>query len=181
MKRIIIISVICLMSIACFGQNEQSMESMSSQRIIDLPDKKHLRFNNINSPDFIRILDGLELEKDFKIPKEISINKIWKLSDSGKLAEVGLPYTDKPYMILNTSVNKIRQYIKSKANVPYDYYLRNLPVFIDGDLVTLNQYTRLNDLDTNTVRSIKFIKEVSTKKSQGYEMPWGAILIHTDE
>src|SRR5699024_5797186 len=164
MKRIIIISVICLMSIACFGQNEQSMESMSSQRIIDLPDKRHLQFNNINSPDFIRLLDGLKLKKNEKVPKGVSINKIWRLSDSAKLAKIGLTYTGKPYMILNTSVNKIRQYIKSKMNEPYDYYLRNLPVFIDGDLVRLNQYARLNNLDTNTILSIKFIKEVSTKK-----------------
>lgn len=154
---------------------------MSPQRIIDLPDKGHLWFNNINSSSFIRILDGLRLGNEEQVPKGLSINKIWKLSDSMKLAEIGLPYTDKPYMILNTSVNKIRQYIKSKTEIPYDYYLRNLPVFIDGDLVSLNQYARLNHLDTNTVHSIKFIKEVSTKKSQGYEMPWGAILIQTKE
>ncbi len=50
-------------------------------RIIDI---------NVNSNDFVRILDSVELNNDFKIPPDFKINSIWRLGDSTKLVKLGL-------------------------------------------------------------------------------------------
>lgn len=130
---------------------------------------------NINSTRFIRILDGFQLAKDYKIPLGIKINSGWELNDSVKLRELKLPYKSKPYLILNTMATSIRQFIYTKADIGHELLGMNIPIILNNRLITPDKYSMLEKLKSNQIYKIKFIKSVPSRYKKEYEMPWGAI------
>lgn len=145
----------------------------------NLPSNARIGVFNINSTHFIRILDGFQLAKGYKIPTEVKINSGWELSDSAKLRELKLPYKSNPYLILNTMATGIRQYIYTKAGMGHELFGMNIPIILNNELITPSKYPVLENLDSNQIYRIKFIKLVPAYYLKEYEMPWGAVEVLT--
>lgn len=133
---------------------------------------------NYNSDEFIRVFDGIQLSlKDtFSGMNNFSINGIKRTNDTSLLQSLGIKDFTKPYMFLSSGQNDFRDFIYSKVDIDEQLKELNLPLIINGNLIQLNDYDKLNNIDKNSITKIKFDKTVHLKP---FILPMGAILINT--
>ncbi|HET7118448.1 MAG TPA: hypothetical protein VFI29_18270 [Hanamia sp.] len=172
MKTLFIICT-CFLSLTGLGQ-QNGLNGNDNQHIY-ATNAKILTLNT-NSKDFIRILDGLELDKNFSIPKNFKINSVWRLSDTLKLKKLGIENFKEPYMLLSSFASDTRRFIYKKANIRYQFKELNLPIFLNNELITFDKYSLLNNCDTTLITSARYIKPES-KFSRNNKMPFGFIRV----
>lgn len=173
MKKLAIVVCILLNGLPCFSQSAITTDKNVLPAYY-VPGQK-IDFFNANSPYFIRILDGLQLKKNDTIPANINVSFLERLSDSVAFRKLGLPASGKPYMIFNTHVTTLRQYIYSKAGI--GQRVRNLPVILNDTLITPEQYSQLDNLDSSRILTVQFLKVVPDRYSRQFQMPLGAIKV----
>ena len=172
MKPLFIICT-CFLSITSFGQ--QNDLNQNDNEHIYATNSKILTIN-IHSKDFIRILDGFELDENFAIPKSFKINSIWRLSDTLKLKKLGIENFTKPYMLLSSFASDTRRFIYKKANIGFQFKELNLPIFLNNKLITFDKYSSLDNLDTTFITSARYFKSES-KFLKNNKMPFGFIKV----
>lgn len=167
---------ICFLPILSFAQQNGQNRL---DRNIDATISKTLTLN-IQSKEFVRIVDGIKLNQDFVIPKSFKINSIWRLSDSVKLKKLGIENFEKPYMLLSSFASDTRRFIYKIAHIRYQFQELNLPIFLNNQLITFDKYSLLNNLDTTLITTAKYIKPTS-KVIDFKNMPFGFIKVTAKE
>lgn len=127
---------------------------------------------NINSKNFIRILDGFELKANNPVSKIIKINSVRRISDTLKLKNLGIKSFNRPYMFLSSFASDTRRYIYSKAKIDYELQEINLPIILNKKLITFDKYSLLDKLDTSRILTAKYVR---LNKIGSYEMPLGVV------
>ena len=175
MKGLLIICL-CFFTKICLAQ-QPVLREKDSLIFNNLGNSKTLTIN-IHSKEFIRILDGFKLDKNFAIPKNFKINSVWRLSDTLKLKKLGIENFTKPYTLLSSFASDTRRFIYKKANISFQFRELNLPIFLNNKLITFDKYSLLDNLDTTFITSAKYIKPES-KFLRNNKMPFGFIKVIT--
>ena len=173
--KVLFIICTCFLSITSFGQ-ENGLNEIDSQHIYATNSK--ILTLNIHSKEFIKILDGFELDENFVIPKNFKINSVWRLSDTLKLKKLGIENFKKPYMLLSSFASDARRFIYKKANISFQFKELNLPIFLNNKLITFDKYSLLDNLDTTVITSARYFKPES-KSLTSSKMPFGFIKVIT--
>jgi hypothetical protein len=173
--KIVLIICICFLPTTsfeqknAFNQNDNMHIYATNSKILHL---------DIHSKEFIKILDGFKLDKNFVIPKNLKINSIWRLSDTFKLKKLGIENFEKPYILLSSFALDTRRFIYKKANIGFEYKELNLPIFLNDKLITFDKYSLLDNLDTTSIISARYFKPQS-KFLKNNKMPFGFIKVVT--
>ncbi|MDQ2720615.1 MAG: hypothetical protein M3Z26_12765 [Bacteroidota bacterium] len=170
--KVLLIIWVCFFTKICIAQQPLSSEK-DNLIFNNLGNSKTLTLN-INSKEFIRILDGFELRTKNPVPKNIKINSVRRVSDTLKLKDLKIGNFNKPYMFLSSFASDTRSYIYAKAKIDYELQNINLPIVLNKKLITFDKYTLVDNLDTSRILTAKHIKQPSRVKYKS-EMPLGMI------
>jgi hypothetical protein len=129
---------------------------------------------NINSKNFIRVLDGFELKANNPVPKIIKINSVRRTSDTLKLQHLGIKDVNNLYMFLSSFASDTRRYIYAKAKIDYELQEVNLPIILNNKIITFDKYSLLDKLDTSQILTAKYVR---VNKMGSYETPLGVIVV----
>lgn len=176
--KILLIICTCFFIKICYGQRYKFRQNDSSH-IYEATNATVLSLN-INSKGFTRILDGFRLKENKIIPKNIRINTVRRLSDTFKLKNIGIKDFKKPYMFLSSFASDTRRFVYSKADIDYKLQEINLPIILNNKLITFSKYSLIDNLDTNQISTVKYIKPDKIFLKNYFEMPLGIIQVTTD-
>ncbi len=164
------------LTIYCFCQQNTDKEEFDSSKLGMASKTVSIDYN---SDSFIRIFDGIQLsQKDIRGGiNGIPINSVKRTNDTTLLKSLGIKDFSKPYMFLSSGYNDFRDFVYSKLDIDQQLKELNLPLIINGKLILLNDYNKLNRIDKNRITKIKFDKNVHL---QSFTLPMGAIIINTN-
>ncbi len=162
--KTLFIMLFCFLAELCGAQKQLLKEKRNSQTLT----------LNINSKNFIRVLDGFELKENNLVPKIIKINSVRRISDTIKLKHLGIENFNHPYMFLSSFASDIRRYIYAKANIDYELQEANLPIILNKKLITFDKYSLLDKLDTSQILTAKYVR---LNKMGSHKMPLGAVKV----
>lgn len=131
---------------------------------------------DLKSNLYIRIFDGFQL-KDNELPPKFIINKVITTKDSSRLKELGINIVPKPYMIISSNVTDVRQIIYTKAKVNNHYEDLNLPIILNGELITFEKYDKLEKIDTSKISNVALLKTAPKSIKNTEMLPFGAISV----
>ena len=131
---------------------------------------------NLKSSLYVRIFDGFQL-KDNELPTKFIISKVLTTKDSIRLKRMGINIAQKPYMILSSNVSDVRQFIYTQAKVNTYYEGFNLPIILNGELITFGKYNKLEKIDTNKISRVIWLKVAPKYLKNSELLPFGAILV----
>jgi hypothetical protein len=180
MKKLLLVACIIVCGRSSFGQIGP-LTTGPVLPVYDTPPWAETDVLNLNSPDFIRIVDGLEVSQPSRISDGLDIHTTRLLSDSVKLAKMGLPYEGRPYVICTSEVTNLRQYIYDKARIGLNLRGMNIPIILNNTLITPDKYSLLGRVAKKDITDVKVLKQVPPGYTTRYTMPWGAIVVKTRE
>lgn len=177
MKKIFIFSFVIIL-LFNFTNKCISQTKLNSKPVIAIESKVSTFDINLNSKDYFRIIDGILLESDEKVPSNIEINDIKRINDTKKLRELNLVNFSKPYLIMNSNPDEIRNYIYQKSNITLKYRGINIPIVLNGNLVLPERYPSLSKLDSNKIIEIRYTEIApSTFLHKRDKLPFGVIIV----
>lgn len=167
MKILITIVFVLLFSkVTSYGQNQI---------------KKEYNLNlNFNDNTYVRILDGILLKENELVPSNLKFDKIIITKDSIRLKGIGIKYTGKSYMVLNSDLTPLRQYIYNKAKVSIEFKEINLPIIINGELITPAKYDVLEKTPKNLISKAYYLKTLPKGLKSQVKLPLGAVFVITE-
>jgi len=177
MKKLLLVACIIVCGRSSFGQIGP-LTIRPVLPVYDTPPWATTDVLNLNSPEFVRIVDGLEVSQQSKI-FGLDIHTTRLLSDSVKLAKMGLPYEGRPYVICTSEVTNLRQYIYDKAGIGLNLRGMNIPIILNNTLITPDKYSLLGQVAKKDITDVKVLKQVPAGYTTQYAMPWGAIAVKT--
>ena len=156
---------LALFQIVMFYQNSNSQNlPVSTTTYINFDSDKH-----------IRIFDGFLIPQNGANPANLKINSVTTGNDAERAKIYHLPISKKPYIILSTEVTDLRSYIYKLANLSLKFRDKNLPIVLNGELITFDKYAILDKLDQKNIVKAEWsdIKKVTPKT----QTPFGVIKV----
>jgi hypothetical protein len=178
MKKLLLVACIIICGGSSFGQIGP-LTTRPVLPVYDTPPWVATDVLNLNSPDFIRIVDGLEVSQPSRISDRLDIRTTRLLSDSVKFAKMEVPYEGRPYIICTSEVTNLRQYIYDKAGIGLNLRGMNIPIILNNKLITPDRYSLLGQVSKKDITDVKVLKQVPPVYTTRYTMPWGAIVVKT--
>ena len=139
--------------------------SLLMATFVDAQEKRPFNLN-LNSPEFIRIKDGIFLSELDSV--KFGVNEIFRISDPDELTRLGLSNKKKPYMIINTGFENYSQYV---GLVDEKFQKFQIPFVFKDKIITHDEAQMILDKKNNT------IAYSSDKYIGGKNVPFGYFLI----